>query len=204
MLNTSPVGPDVGASADDTVEPNLPHLSEWFQRLSRPSFFVRPDTLEIVHMNPSARQMFESGGGVTSVAGRLALGGKQPTERFRDFVAGLGVGPSAYAVNGGADNEHVVLRVERVPDAGLVAIEIFPTTARDTLWADTGAIFGLTNAEERLLKKLVGGANAEELAGILGISIETVRTHVKRSYAKIGVANREQLFATMASFQLRR
>lgn len=68
---------------------------------------------------------------------------------------------------------------------------------------DTGAIFGLTPAEDRLLKILMGGANAEDIADILGISIETVRTHLKRSYAKIGVANREQLFATMAAFRLR-
>lgn len=107
-------------------------------------------------------------------------------------------------MNGVGDNEHVVLRVEKVPDAGLIAIQTFPTAGCDTLWADTGAIFGLTRAEVRLLKTLMGGANAEELTGILGISIETVRTHLKRSYAKIGVANREQLFATMGAFQLRR
>ncbi|MBU1385703.1 MAG: helix-turn-helix transcriptional regulator [Alphaproteobacteria bacterium] len=193
-----------GYSAEDRPETNALHLSEWFQRLSRPSFFVRPDTLEIVDMNPSARLMLESGGGLSAVGGRLVLGGKQSTERFRAFVDVMGEGPSAYATGGGSDANHVVLRVEKVPDAGLVAIQTFPTALDDTLWADTGAIFGLTRSEERLLKALMGGANAEELAGSLGISIETVRTHVKRSYAKLGVANREQLFATMASFRLRR
>jgi len=203
VLSTLPPAPDGAFSDAGAREPEVPHLSEWFQRLSRPSFFVRPDSLEIVDMNPSASRMLKSGGEVTSVGGRLFLGGKQPTERFRAFLADLGDGPSAYAVDGG-DNEHVVLRVETVPDAGLVAIQTFPTAVRDTLWADTGPIFGLTRAEERLLKKLMGGANAEELAITLGISIETVRTHLKRAYAKIGVANREQLFATMGAFQLRR
>ncbi|MFN3931003.1 MAG: helix-turn-helix transcriptional regulator [Brevundimonas sp.] len=165
---------------------------------------MRPDTLEIVDMNPSARRMLEAGGGVSAAGGRLVLGGKQSTERFRTFVDGLGEGPAAYATSGGSNADHVVLRVEKVPDAGLVAIQTFPTALEDTLWADTRAIFGLTKSEERLLRALMGGANAEELAGVLGISIETVRTHVKRSYAKIGVANREQLFATMASFRLRR
>jgi hypothetical protein len=141
--------PTDAPSGGDASAINVPHLAEWFRRLSRPSFFIRADTLEIVDMNPSACEMFKSAGEVSSIAGRLLLGGKQPTERFRAFLAELGEGPSAYAVNGGGDQDHLVLRVEKIPDARLVAVQAFPTAGKDALWADTGAIFGLTRAEDR-------------------------------------------------------
>jgi len=184
-----------------------PHLVEWFRRSSRPTFFLRPDSLEVYDLNPSARAMLETRGPLFLVGNRLRLaGGRQAMEKFQTFLAGLATRPRAHAVRHGDD--HVVLKVKPLPNTGFVAIQVFPAqgtpaSGGDALWADTRAAFGLTPAEDRLLKMMVEGANAEELAIRLGISIETVRTHVRRAYAKLGVVNREQLFATLSAFRLR-
>jgi DNA-binding CsgD family transcriptional regulator len=181
-------------------EDGSPHLSRWFARYPVACVFLSGESLEILDANDAATALLAGPGELSRTGGKLVLGGKAATETFRRFVRELGASPAIHTV--GEDEARLLLRVERIGD-GLIALQIFRTDEGDGLWADTGAIFGLTRAEDRLVKRLIGGANIEELSEALGISVETARTHVRRSYVKIGVNNREQLFATLAPFRLR-
>jgi DNA-binding CsgD family transcriptional regulator len=63
---------------------------------------------------------------------------------------------------------------------------------------DTGtlrALYGLTRAESAVVAELVEGRSAEAIAARGGIGIETVRTHIKRSMAKMGVGRQAELVA---------
>lgn len=51
----------------------------------------------------------------------------------------------------------------------------------------------LTRAQLRVTQRLVVGATVEEAARDLGVSRETVRTHVKAIYEKLGIASRGEL-----------
>lgn len=53
----------------------------------------------------------------------------------------------------------------------------------------------LTPREADVLELLQGGRSNAEIAHTLQVSIETVRTHVRRIYRKLGVANRRELWA---------
>jgi NarL family two-component system response regulator LiaR len=53
----------------------------------------------------------------------------------------------------------------------------------------------LTSREADVLELLQGGHSNGEIAQALHVSIETVRTHVRRIYRKLGVANRRELRA---------
>lgn len=54
--------------------------------------------------------------------------------------------------------------------------------------------FGLTIAEARLVKALVNGChNLNDAAEKLGVSIHTVRTHIKRTFEKTGTSNQMEL-----------
>lgn len=55
----------------------------------------------------------------------------------------------------------------------------------------------LTSAEERVVRLLIAGRSAHEIAAITRNSVLTVRTHVKRIYAKLGVRSKEQLYARL-------
>ena len=44
-------------------------------------------------------------------------------------------------------------------------------------------------------ESLLDGMTVDQTAGQLSVSVQTARTHVRRIYAKLGVSNREQLFA---------
>ncbi|MBX9460146.1 MAG: helix-turn-helix transcriptional regulator [Brevundimonas sp.] len=52
------------------------------------------------------------------------------------------------------------------------------------------------------MKRLVAGQPASTVAEELGLSIETVRTHIRRIYNKLGISSREQLFAIAGQFRL--
>ena len=47
----------------------------------------------------------------------------------------------------------------------------------------------------------MSGMNAEQISSSLEISLETVRTHIRRIYSKTGVRSREALFAQLQPFK---
>ncbi len=53
----------------------------------------------------------------------------------------------------------------------------------------------LTGREEQVLRQLCDGSTNEEIAGVLGIGPDTVKTHVRRLYAKLGARRRTQAVA---------
>jgi DNA-binding NarL/FixJ family response regulator len=53
----------------------------------------------------------------------------------------------------------------------------------------------LTTREREVLGHMVGGLDNETLASTLGITVETVKVHIKRILSKLGVSNRSQAVA---------
>jgi DNA-binding CsgD family transcriptional regulator len=66
--------------------------------------------------------------------------------------------------------------------------------------ADLEPLFSVTRAEQKTLVLILHGRSVTEIAAELEKSVLTVRTHVKRLYAKLGVQSREQLFARVGPF----
>lgn len=84
-----------------------------------------------------------------------------------------------------------------------IAVTVFPTQPTNRyLWADFGEPFGLTPAEVKVVKRMVEGANADDIAEQQSVSVETVRTHIRRTYGKLGIKGREQLFALIAPYRI--
>jgi DNA-binding CsgD family transcriptional regulator len=71
---------------------------------------------------------------------------------------------------------------------------------RDIALPDLTGAFGLTNAEQLIVRRLMQGWSATDVADDLGAALLTVRTHIKRAYAKLGVHSKEQLFAKLLAF----
>lgn len=66
--------------------------------------------------------------------------------------------------------------------------------------ADLEPVFGVTRTEQQTLLRMLQGDGVAKIAEDLDKSVLTVRTHVKRLYAKLGVQSREQLFARIGPF----
>jgi DNA-binding CsgD family transcriptional regulator len=69
--------------------------------------------------------------------------------------------------------------------------------------SDVGSLFlavhGLTPREREITDLLVAGADPNEVAVSLHLSIHTVRSHVKTIFAKVGVGSRAELTASLTS-----
>ena len=89
----------------------------------------------------------------------------------------------ALALDGGEGAEEVVLLtltdIENPPAEQLVALN---------------EAFGLTPKETWILQRLCDGLNVDEIAPQAKISLETVRSHIRNIYRKLGVSGREALF----------
>lgn len=96
----------------------------------------------------------------------------------------------------------LLLRAMRLDDetVGLTAVR----TGAEYMqrFADLDRAFKLTTSEHRVLTGLLAGEEADKLARLHGVSVETTRTHIRNVYAKMGVNSRERLFACALPFRL--
>lgn len=134
--------------------------------------------------------------------GRLWLG-PHHTE-FRRSLAQTGGGSRRFctALDGEAMHQSLVICARKLePDNDG---HVFGVTARHWNNPDIGEaarLFGLTDSETRIVELLfVSGMTAQESAKASGVSIETVRTHIRRLYAKLDVNSREAMFVKLRPF----
>ena len=64
--------------------------------------------------------------------------------------------------------------------------------------------FGLTERELDVLVLLLAGYNAPDISSLLEISVNTVKTHLKGIYAKLGAHNRREVIAILNEVELER
>ena len=69
-------------------------------------------------------------------------------------------------------------------------------------YADIERIFGLTRAEQGVLLRLLDGFDAQHIAKLDGVSIETTRSHIRSIYLKIDVNSREGLFHRLSPYRI--
>lgn len=69
-------------------------------------------------------------------------------------------------------------------------------------FAQFDRLYGLTEAEYRITLKMLSGQTADEIAVSSRVSIETVRTHIRRIYVKTSTNSREALLAKLNTFRL--
>ena len=180
------------------------YLAEWTSRFSIASIILGED-LRPLWTNPAADAILAAATDFQLIHGVFACVDKAQGPVMRAFLAGLGDEPEAWIYS--RDDTHQLLRAEAVRPAGLppaTAVMIYPVDREDRfLWSDFPKVFGLTRAETVVVKLIVGGAPADMIAEELSVALDTVRTHVRRIYAKLGVNNREQLFSRISPFRIR-
>ncbi|HEY9554802.1 MAG TPA: helix-turn-helix transcriptional regulator [Allosphingosinicella sp.] len=69
-------------------------------------------------------------------------------------------------------------------------------------WTDLKRAFHLTQAEDQVVKSLLGGSSAEQIAEMHGLSLDTIRTHIRHAYDKLQVSSREQMWHRLAPYRL--
>ncbi len=67
---------------------------------------------------------------------------------------------------------------------------------------DLTKAFGLTPSEAHVVELLLGGHGPSKISEELNISVHTVRAHLRHCYDKLGVSSREELWQTLAPYQI--
>jgi DNA-binding CsgD family transcriptional regulator len=181
------------------------YFGQWTGQFPIPSMIVAEDG-RLLWTNPAADAVLATAREFQAVNGVLVCVDKSQAAELRAFLTGLGDEADAWVYRR-EDTAHHLLRAEKVRPDGLppaTALMIYPIDAEDRyIWSDFHKVFGLTRAETVVVKRIIGGEAADAIAEEMSIALDTVRTHVRRIYTKLGVKNREQLFSKISPFRIR-
>lgn len=93
-------------------------------------------------------------------------------------------------------------RITAAEEAAFYGLVARCTDKLNTRLMGVDEAFRLTSAEGRVLELLMGGKTAPPIASELGVSVETVRTHIRSLYTKLEVRSREALFMRLRPFMM--
>jgi DNA-binding CsgD family transcriptional regulator len=169
----------------------------------------------IVHANPAAEQLLRAGDGLTSsFNGGSQLSAVLPDERR---ALGHSLAQALRVADGSGDLLGEPLRVTRLSGAGpllvvpvplpppsfslweltdaarLLVLVIDPGARNVAAAAALQAAFDLTAAEARVATLIGSGLSVPQAAQVLGVSPNTVKTHLARCFEKLGVRSQVEL-----------
>lgn len=185
--------------ADDEDEPGVAcsrALANWIDGERRARLIVTRD-LDVLWLNEAARALRDDGEAFEVCDGRLAP--RSPI--ISSLVAAARPEEAGCAVVPGEGGRHWVAWAREVcgpPDA-LIGLTLQRARSEIRFQALIENHL-LTPSEGRIIEMLLAGVETGRIAQALDISIETLRTHLKHAYQKLGVRSRGELFAEALSF----
>lgn len=89
------------------------------------------------------------------------------------------------------------------PATGMFCLEVNSSHAqKEPIFADFSSIYGLTESEGHAARALFCGQTVTEIARERNVSVDTVRTQVRKLYGKIGAQSREKFFKMLMPFRI--
>jgi len=224
-LNGTAVGPRNGSSALETSSEIRLDLRSFPQSLQqafqtdRPAFVEQAvaqwvgdevhahilveGALRVCWLNAAAERLTSRPNSLLIRNGTIRCRENRFDRRLRELIGVAEGEASVCCLHDPKSGENLLLSARRLvpPFEAFVGLTIVVVTEDfEFLLADLNAAFGLTRTELRVAHLLLSGRTAEQTAQDLGIALETIRTHIKRAYAKLGVTSRDAFFHKLAPF----
>jgi DNA-binding CsgD family transcriptional regulator len=192
-------------------------FAETLDALSAGLFLV-DGGMKIIHANAAGHAMLAAGDCLKATNGSLAVRDLGAARLLRDSVAAAGEGDAAIGTAGIAvplaaagDALPYVAHVlpltsgdrRRAGGAHAAAAALFVHKAAPEMPSPPEAIarqYSLTSTELRVLFAIVEIGGAPEVADALGVSIQTIKTHLHHLYAKTGSARQADLVKLVLAF----
>jgi DNA-binding CsgD family transcriptional regulator len=169
-----------------------PLAAACFEAHPQPQLVLNADC-EVVASNRAARELIAEGHGPRSLAENLANGTGTFLREIREGLCAV--------ARGEARSRDFELSLPNAAAFDLRVLPVSPGHALLLISRREGqpavARFGFTPTEARVAELLCAGRNAAKIAAELGISIETVRCHLKQAFAKAGVHRQAELVALL-------
>lgn len=174
----------------------LPALAGWIGQERRARLIVTPAG-DALWISAAARALIDAGSPLHIQGGRLTGTTPQISERLQSLLASVDASAPCWVL----EERDAVIWAQQIETVGPVRIGLTIRPIKEeleiTALADARQ---LTAAEARVVGMMLGGAETGRIAQALDISVETLRTHVKHVYRKLGVNSRGGLFATALVF----
>ena len=160
--------------------------------------------------NVLARRVLADGNGVAIRGGRFVFLDPALDERLSRLIDGYGSSPRgalrsmAARVRHNRSPPYRVLVSPVPPDADERGISFFVLIYGPREWRDISAdvlveVYGLTPAQAEVARSLFVGQSVEETATALGLSQNTVRTHLKQIFSRCEVQSQRELLHLLAT-----
>ena len=173
------------------------------------AFLLTDGEGRVLYANSAARDLVELRDGIAMDRNRISLMAWRENTSFLESVRSIASGRDrsvrrVEAARPSGKNPYRLMlmpaEVSRMVPLGVsvpsVSVVIADSDHRpEPDLAVLGELFSLTPAEARVASRLAQGCNVEEMAAEAGISVATVRTHVKRILAKTSTDRQGELIA---------
>ena len=177
------------------------NASRWLWRDGRPRAIVARDRA-IVWCNPAARRLLSGSSPLIIRRNHLCAARGVDIEPVDAFLAETGAETARYQVLDAQSERFILLTAwsETVEGAQVSFIEFgMRELPFDCQESGMARAFGLTKAECRVIDAMAVMEPPARIAERLGVSIHTIRTHIRRIYGKLSVRSQIQfLRLTMA------
>lgn len=191
-------------------------LKETFDALSSGLFFV-DGSARIMHTNAAGKRLLETGTILRGVHGKLSAVFSEAEQSLRDvfsacangdiFVGTKGISVPLGSSEGVQWLAHVLpltsgaRRQVQMDYSAAAAVFVRKATLDLVSPTETMAkIFHLTPAELRVLLALINSGGIPEVAGVLGLTEPTVKTHLQHIFQKTNTTRQAELVKLTASF----
>jgi DNA-binding CsgD family transcriptional regulator len=154
----------------------------------------------VVNANPIAEQLLRDGDSLTQIEGRLTAVSRSANDRLQRAIANtaryvfdrkdIKVEPLVVPRLSGSKLRLLIAPLAasspalRAVDPILIVFLFAKDVGATICPATLSLVYGLTSAEARVTAKLAEGYSLSEIAHMWSLSIETVRTQVKRAFEK--------------------
>jgi len=175
---------------------------QWLESVDTALLLV-DSNLSIHWANPLARNWLKSNEPLCEIRNQLHVGRSQ--QQLRTLLRRADKDLDGISVRIDGRGAHLIVTARRISKKdeeafyGLIARR---TDQLDTKLLGVDEAFRLTSAEGRVLQELIRGQTAQSIAPRLGVSVETVRTHIRSVYTKLEVGSREALFMRLRPFMI--
>lgn len=152
---------------------------------------------DIEHLNPAGERILSEGDCLSVANGRLAVAYAGDIGTLRDIVVRRHRRRTTYVLRNTAGKPSVSLDVRTSKSDSRLRLLRFRRIGLPLMvrLAPAAALFGLTRTEQRIVARLLQAKDVAEIAALESCAPDTVRTHTRNVYRKLGVSSRSELFA---------
>jgi DNA-binding CsgD family transcriptional regulator len=172
--------------------------------LDKTPFLFLGDRLGVLWSNAAATAELEKRRDLEVRGGALAMTDRGRQSELEQFLASSNGGIHTWSVPRVDGDGHLLFRAQKLSDAPWRCGLSFHGSGAEyrAEYADLHAVFGLTPAEDKVIRGLLDGLDAQRIADRDGVSIETTRSHIRAIYLKLDVNSREGLFHRVRPYRL--